>query len=568
MILGVINMKFYKPLKNYSYSYVNRLVALVLTTGLLSLSSNPIYAQQPGKDVDLVITIVVDMLKGETPFQHYNRLNGGIKYLIDNGTSYTNAHYQHSTTFTAVGHAVFATGAPAAQHGLAGNDWANRVTGDQIYCVSDPESKHLMESSIKGTSPKNLTTTTIADEIVLSSGSKSRTFGVSIKDRGAILPAGRLGKAFYYNPPTGDFITSSYYYDEMPKWLVEFNKAGHKDKYRGKQWNLMHPKETYTFIQNDKRTGEKGYYDLGPTFPKKYDAKDDKSYYGGLRFTPGGDELTLELAKHLVTVEKLGKQGQTDVLTISLSAQDYIGHAWGTHSLEYEDHFLQVDKMLGDFFKFIDKEIGLDKTLIVLSADHASDDVPEYQKEKGLDAGRHYPDKFIKTANDALKKQYGINEDLIMAFWNPSLFLNPKVMEKNKLDYLDVERSLAKIMVSQEGFKYAVARSDIELGNVPDTPIMKMLLRAFHPERSGNVLMIQDQFWYLYPNADQFAAMHGSPYAHDTHVPILIAGPGIKQKIVHRTVAVDDIVPTIAKYMSVRMPAGADGNPLVEVLGH
>lgn len=541
----------------------------LLPTGLALVTAFMIAAAPAhavNRDVDLVLLVVVDMLKGEMPFSHYDRLGDkGLKRLMEGGVSYTNAHYQHSTTFTAVGHGVIATGAPAAKHGLAGNDWADRVTGERIYCVADPDSKPLVETSVRGTSPRNVTASTFADEIVLSTGGRSRTFGVSVKDRGAIIPAGRLGKAFWYEPKTGDFYTSSYYYDAMPEWLVSFNAAGHKDRYRGKQWTLLHERASYLFGHQDERPHEKGYYELGGSFPKDYDNEKDAEYYGGLRFSPAGDELTLDLARELIRQEKIGKNGVPDVLTVSLSGQDYVGHAWGTHSLEYEDQFLQVDRMLGDFLDFVDEEIGLDRTLVLLTSDHGSDDVPEYQRDQGLDGGRHYPDQFVAAANEALRAKFKIDDDLVMAFWNPSLFINPKIMEKHGLDYPDVERALAQAMMKQDGIKYAITRTDIESGAVPDTPLMRKLIRAYSPARSGNVLFIQDQFWYLYPNADQFSAMHGSPYAYDTHVPIIIAGPNIAQRMVDRSVAVSDLAITATNYMRVRVPSGADGNPLTEV---
>ncbi|PXX98394.1 alkaline phosphatase family protein [Halomonas sp. LBP4] len=519
------------------------------------------------RDVDLVLLVTIDMLKGEMPFAHYDRLSeNGIRHVMDNGLSYTNAHYQHSTTFTAVGHAVIGTGAPAAEHGLAGNDWADRETGERIYCVADPDIAPLIDTDVRGTSPRNLTATTFADEIVLSSGGKSRTFGVSVKDRGAIITAGRLGKAFWYNPPTGDFYTTSYYYDEMPEWVVDFNDDGHKDRYRGEQWTLLQPEESYTFAHNDDRDHEKGYYALGPTMPKDYDNPDDSEYYAGLRFSPASDELTLDFAKALMDQEELGQGDATDVLTISLSGLDYVGHAWGTHSLEYEDMFLQVDAMLEDFFRFVDDRVGLDNTLIMITGDHGSDDIPEYQHQHGLDAGRHYPEEFIDTANATLRERFDISEDLIMAFWNPSLFLNPQVMDDNDLAYPEVEQALADAMLAQEGVSYAITRTSLENGQIPDTPITRKIMRAFHPERSGNVLFVQNQFWYLYHNADQFSAMHGSPYAYDTHVPILIAGPDIPHRVVGRSVAVSDLAITTTNYMRVRTPSGADGNLLEEVV--
>jgi predicted AlkP superfamily pyrophosphatase or phosphodiesterase len=547
--------------------------AVALSTAALLTFAMAAPAHSVNRDVDLVLLVVVDMLKGEVPFAYYDRLgDNGFKRLMDNGVSYTNAHYEHSTTFTAVGHGVIATGAPAAEHGLAGNDWADRITGERVYCVADPDSKPLVETRVRGTSPRNVTATTFADEIVLSAGGKSRTFGVSVKDRGAIIPAGRLGKAFWYEPTTGNFYTTTYYYDEMPEWLVAFNEAGHKDRYRGEQWTLLHDQETYVFGHQEERPEEFGYYELGNTFPKNYDNPRDADYYGGLRFSPAGDELTLDLARELMRAEEIGKRGVPDVLTISLSGQDYVGHAWGTHSLEYEDQFLQVDRMLGEFLDFVEEEIGLDRTLVVVTADHGSDDIPEYHLRMGLDAGRHYPERFMAEANEALRERFGIEStgeepvDLVMAFWNPSLFLNPALIEQHGLDTAEVERVLAEAMLAQEGVRYAVTRSDILAGNVPDTPLLRKLLRAFHPERSGNVLFVQDQFWYLYYNPEQFAAMHGSPYAYDTHVPIIITGPGIEPQVVDRTVGVSDIAITVTNYMRARVPSGADGNLLVEAL--
>lgn len=546
--------------------YIKKSAIVSMTIPLLFIGESP-EAKANNNDVDLVLNVTIDMLKGEVPFRNYDRLSeGGIRHVIDNGVSYTNARYQHSTTFTAVGHAVLNTGAPAAEHGLAGNDWADRKTGERVYCVSDPDSNPFIDTDMRGTSPRNLTATTFSDELSLSSGGKSRSFAVSVKDRGAIIPAGRLGKAFWYESGSGDFYTTSYYYDEMPEWVTEFNESGKKDKFRDEQWTLKKPEDTYTFSHNDDREHEKGYYDLGSTIPKDYDNSDDSAYYGGLRFSPAGDELTLEFAKTLMEQEEIGKGDAADVLNISLSGTDYVGHAWGTNSLEYEDMFLHVDALLDDFFSFVDDEVGLDNTLIIISSDHGADDIPEYQHQEGLDADRHYPEEFIETANETLRERFDISDDLIMAFWNPSLYLNPDVMESNDLDYPEVERALAQAMLDQEGVSYAITRTDIESGNIPDTPIMNKLVRAFQPERSGNVLFIQDQFWYLYPNADQFSAMHGSPYAYDTHVPILISGPKIPNQVVDRSVAVSDLAITITNYMEVRTPSGADGDVLEEVV--
>tara|TARA_R110002110_G_scaffold245617_5_gene462095 strand:- start:39527 stop:41206 length:1680 start_codon:yes stop_codon:yes gene_type:complete len=517
--------------------------------------------------VDLVLQITVDMLKGEMPFRQYPHLDGGIRYLLDNGVAYRNAHFQHSTTFTAVGHAVIATGAAAAQHGLAGNDWADRRSGERIYCVADPGARPLIDVDSRGTSPRNLTASTFGDEIVLSSGEKSRVFSVSVKDRGAIIPGGRLGKAFWYDSSSGRFFSSDWYYDAMPEWVTRFNDSADRERYRGKAWTLQDSPETYIFAYQDAREAERGYADLGTRFPHSYDNPRDTRYYGGLRFSPAGDELTLDFVRALIDSQAVGQRGQTDVLAVSFSALDYVGHAFGTFSLEYEDQVRQVDRIIGELLDLIDERIGLNRTLVVLTGDHGADDIPEYQSRRGLDAGRHYPAEFTRRANVALKTHFDIDDDLIMAFWNPSLYLNPDAMEKHGLDYPEVERALAAILREENGFAYAVTRTDLESGNLPDTPLMQKLQRAFHPQRSGNVLVIQNPFWYLYPDAEEFAAMHGSPYAYDTHVPIIAAGPGIPRGvIVDRPVAISSIAPTLTTYVGARLPSGSDHPPLIELL--
>jgi len=535
---------------------------------VLAWSAPMIQAQMHSCDegVDLVLQITVDMLKGETPFQQYPHLDGGIRYLMDNGVAYRNAPHQHSTTFTAVGHAAIATGAAAAQHGIAGNDWANRRTGERIYCVADSDAEPLIDAVSRGTSPRNLTASTFGDEIVLSSGEKSRAFSVSVKDRGAIIPGGRLGKAFWYDSGSGRFMSSDWYYDALPEWVGEFNDSPRKDRYRGSSWTLEDPLESYVFGEQDLRQQERSYADLGMTFPHPYDNPSDARYYSGLRFTPAADELTLDFTRALIDNEAVGQRGHTDVLAVSFSALDYVGHAFGTFSLEYEDQVRQVDRIIGELLDFIDERVGLDRTLIMLTSDHGADDIPEYQVHQGLDAGRHYPQEFVREANRKLKARFGIDDKLIMAFWNPSLYLSPTVMDKHDLEYADVERELATIMRDQSGFAYAVSRTDLEAGNLPDTPVMRKLRRAFHPQRSGNVLVIQDPFWYLYPDAEEFAAMHGSPYAYDTHVPIMAAGPGVPQGVVDRSVAVSSIAPTLTTYVGARKPSGADHPVLREVL--
>ncbi len=522
-----------------------------------------------GPQPKLIVQITIDQLRGDMPWRFKDRLGpSGFRYLMDNGVSYTNAHYQHSTTFTAVGHATLATGGNAAQHGLAGNDWYDVTTGKRMYCVEDDRHPIIGKepAAHKGTSPRNLTASTIGDELVIASGGRSRVFSVSIKDRGAILPGGHLGKAFWYSSGSGKFVSSTYYYDDYPAWVTTWNAQDHAGTYRDKTWDLLRDREQYVFKDQDDRPFEKSYKHLGRTFPHALGNEDAKAFYAALRFTPMGDEITLAFVKELMQQEKVGQGDSTDMLAVSFSATDYLGHAFGPNSLEAEDNLLRLDETLADFLSFIDSQVGLDQTLVVLSSDHGTDEIPEYKESLGVAAGRHRPDEFMAQANAALQRRFGSNETLVVAFWNPSLYLDAEAVTKLGVDVATVEQALAEEMMKLKGFTLALTRTDLMAGNVPNTSTGNRLQAAFHPTRSGNVLIVQDPFWYLYPKPDQFSAMHGSPYTYDTYVPIMIAGPGIKAAKSTRPVAPRDIAPTITAYLGIKPPSGATGVPLVEVL--
>jgi predicted AlkP superfamily pyrophosphatase or phosphodiesterase len=488
---------------------------------------------------------------------------------MEQGFHYRNAHYRHSNTFTAVGHATLATGGNTPQHGIVGNEWFDRASGSGMNAVED-QAHPLLDvegAAGEGRSPRNLTSSTFGDELVLASGGASRVFGVSIKDRGAVILGGHLGKSFWYEPESGRFVTSSFYYAECPAWVSAWNGAKPADAWLGASWSLLNPVETYIYGAQDDRPEERPYKAMGNTFPHPLPAESGKDYYGNLRFTPMGDVLTLQFARELMRAEEVGQRDATDILTISLSATDYIGHAFGPNSLESEDNQLQLDRSLADFFAEVDRLVGLDRTLIVLSSDHGIDEIPEYTQHLGCDAGRHVPEEFIAAANGALKARFGIADDLVLTFQNPSLYLDEARAQALGLALPEVERALADAMVALPGFDLAVTRSDLLEGRVPNTKVMDMVTRAFHPKRSGNVLVVQSPSWYLYPEAQKYAAMHGSPYSYDTFVPIFFAGPGIVSGASQRPVAPEDIASTITAYLGIKPPSGNMGNPLLEVVG-
>ena len=465
--------------------------------------------------------------------------------------------------------ATLVTGGYAAQHGQVGNDWYDAARGRKVYSVEDDRYTVLGQSpeEHQGTSPRNLTCSTFADELVLATGGQSRVFSVSLKDRGAIIPAGHLGKAFWYASSTGEFTTSTFYYETVPDWVQAWNLTKPSNRYQGTSWKLLRERSTYVYAARDDRPVERSYKTLGRVFPHPLSAEEPADFYDTLRFTPMADELTLDFAKTLVEQEKLGAGSATDVLTVSLSATDYVGHAFGPNSLEMEDNLLRLDRSLEDLFRFLDTRIGLNQVLIVLSSDHGISPIPEHLIGLGMAAGRHQPEKFLKSLNETLGHQFNTDRELISTFLKPNMYLDRTVIKELRLDVRAVERELATAVLELPGFAYAVTRSDLLAGTVPADPILEKVQRAFHPQRSGNVMVVQDVSWFLGSEPETYSAMHGSPYPYDTFVPIMFAGPGIGARSVERVVAPADVAPTITAYLGINPPSGAVGTPLVEVLG-
>lgn len=541
-------------------------IVVVLMLGLLVAGEA---TALPTEAPRLVLFIVVDQLRGDMPIRYRERFGeGGFRYLMEHGVHYRNANYRHANTFTAVGHATLATGGNSPQHGMVGNEWFDRAKGAGMNCVEDLAHPLLgIEGAAgAGRSPKNLTSSTFGDELVLASGGASRVFGVSIKDRGAVILGGHLGKSFWYEPESGRIVTSSFYYAQYPAWVEAWNAAKPADAWLGASWSLLNPVDTYIYGGQDDRPEERPYKAMGNTFPHPLPAEAGKDYYGGLRFTPMGDVLTLQFARELIRAEEVGQRSATDVLAISLSVTDYIGHAFGPNSLESEDNQLQLDRSLAAFFADIDAHVGLDRTLIVLSSDHGIDEIPEYSQHLGYEGGRHEPEHFVAEANAALKTRFSVSEDLVLSFQNPSLYLDEVKVHSLGLELAAVEGALADVMGAMPGFDMAVTRTDLLAGRVPNTKVMDMVTRAFHSKRSGNVLVVQSPSWYLYPEAQKYAAMHGSPYSYDTYVPIFFAGPGIAPGTFQRPVAPEDIASTVTAYLGIKPPSGNTGNPLVEVV--
>jgi predicted AlkP superfamily pyrophosphatase or phosphodiesterase len=561
-------------------------LSVVILSMLLLLAAATAHGQSdPAGSPKLILQITVDQLRGDMPASVYDRLGkGGFRYLYENGVVYENAHHRHANTETVVGHATLATGADPADHGMIGNIWFDRTLNRVVYNIEDDRYTLVGEgggvdkdvevdptqklAGTDGRSPATILTTTFSDELALRTNGKAKIFGVSVKDRGAVTMAGHAGKAFWFSKAKGEFVTSTYYYDAYPGWVKEWNKKKLPQAYAGTKWDLMHDRSTYTYGEFDDMPYETNLPGYGVVFPHPFGKADGRMFTTLLTISPAGDELCLKFAQELVIKEGLGKDEIPDYLSISFSSTDYVGHIFGPSSLESEDNLLRLDKILSELLGFIDKQVGLEQTLIVLSADHGAAEVPAQLNGFGIDAQYFEAEKLDKErAVEAIKAKYGIAEELISGFNHPYIYLNNDILRKQGLDADEVSRAIAKELAKFNGVAYAVPSIDLIEGKMPDTRLYRQILRNFNPKRSGDIYLVLEPQWFVNEfDGLTVASTHGSPWRYDTFVPIIFAGNGLTAKTVFREVQTVDIALTLSKYLKIKAPSGATGNPLIEVL--
>jgi len=551
---------------------------LVVTLALLLIGQELYADPKTPPEITLVLQITVDGLRADLLNRYDNGFSKrGFNLLLQNGTVYTNAHYQHANTETIVGHTTLATGTYPSQHGMVGNVIYDRNAGELSYNIEDAEAPLLPSrkqsstgdqvdpsqklSRSKGRSPRAIEVPTFADTLAAYTAGKSKIFGISGKDRSAVAMAGHVGKAFWFSTDNGDFITSSYYYEKYPDWVSDWNKQRKAEKYADSEWKLSADKSSYLLAAQDDRPYEVDLKGFGRIFPHRYGKADSKLLFTQIMVSSAGNELLLDFAKDLITKEQLGKNSVPDYLSISFSSVDAVNHFFGPSSLENEAVVRDLDKNLSELFKFIDKNVGLKHTLIVLSADHGMADMPEYMTELGYEVGRLDSKEILAAANKAGRK-LGI-DDVVDTFFRPYIYLNKEKITAAKLNFKQVEKSIADALTDIYGVNLAVSTKNFSAykGN----PLVKQVKRNHHVTRSGDIYIIQDPYWFLLDEG-LIAVMHGSPWRYDTHVPIVFSGPGINAKSVHRLVHPVDVAPTITTLLGISPPASSQGSPLVEVL--
>jgi len=585
-------------------------VLAVLTASCLEAADRP----------KLIVQITVDQLRGDLPFRYRDRFTeGGFRYFLDHGTWYSDAYHPHSLTETVVGHTTLATGAYPSRHGMVANSWFDRSTNTFIDNIKSPQYPLLSVSgerqSGSGGSPVRILTTTFSDELAIATDGKAKIFSVSVKDRGAIPLAGHAGKAFWYSTKNGCFVTSTFYYDPpdkpLPPWVKSWcdqkladtyrkgpgdESSPPSDKWNG-QWVLSRHPSTYLYrgFTNEYPKGSIAAlnmttlvdrYHFGSTFPHTF-ADPGAGFYGALMITPIGDELTAAFAEQIITSEQLGKHRVTDYLAVSFSSTDYIAHWFSPASLESEDNILRLDVTLAKLLAFIDKEVGLKNTIVVLSGDHGGVEYPEYLKTLRINSDRLTPPEIEGAATKALKARYpSIPEDIwncprkpkepptpcIFTWSQPSFYLHRQVIAANKLNQAEVEAVMASGLMKLPGVAMALTSADMRSGvGDLDPAFVAQVRRNYNPERSGDVYVVQQPQWQILEagsndEGPSTLLQHGSPWTYDTYVPVAFAGMDIPAAKIARRVYTVDVAATLSSLVWTKIPSGCAGVPLTEVV--
>jgi predicted AlkP superfamily pyrophosphatase or phosphodiesterase len=520
----------------------------------------------------LVVGIVVDQMRQEYLYRFESKFGeGGFKRLAGKGFMLTNAHYNYVPTYTGPGHASVYSGTTPSVHGIIGNDWWDKGLKKQVNCVEDDRQKPVGNPEGNGdVSPWRMLSSTITDELKISSQKRSKVIGISVKDRGAVLPAGHMADgAYWYDGKSGKFITSTYYKNTLPPWVDTFNGLKLADSYLNQTWNTVLPITQYTESSQDESPYERKLQGKErPVFP--YNLNELRKTNGDfdlLAATPFGDDLLTEFAKSTIAGEQMGKDSDTDFLAISYSCPDIVGHAMGPNSIEIEDTYIRLDKNIEDLLKTLDKEVGENNYVVFLTADHAVAEVPQYLKDNRIPAGNFAVSSLEVNLNDFLQK-YFPGKKIIEKISNDQIFLNQDLFvgdpKSAGIDLLIATELIGNYLQSVEGVGQVFSKAILKQGAYNETGIKGMMVRGYNFKRSGDIAFQLEPNWISGGGAQ--GTTHGSAYSYDTHVPILFYGKGVKQGHSSSYHAITDIAPTLSVLLKIKFPSGCTGQPITEIL--
>lgn len=531
------------------------------TTAIINPKTTTAVIERP----KLVVGIMVDQMRWDFLYRYYNRYaaNGGFKRMLNEGFTNDNTFIPYTPTVTACGHTCVYTGSVPAIHGITGNAWWDYEQNRTVYCSEDKTVKTVGSTSTAGEmSPRNMITTTICDELRLATNFRSKVIGIAIKDRGGILPAGHSANAAYwYDSRTGDWITSTYYMNDLPQWAKDFNAKKHADAFYNMGWNTMYPINTYVQSAKDENEFEakpmgadqKGFpYDL-----KRFVGKN----YGTIASTPYGNTLTAMIAKEAIVNEEMGKDSVTDFLAVSFSSPDYVGHAFGPNSIEVEDTYLRLDKELGELFDYLDKTVGKGQYISFLTADHGVSHIPGFLVENKLPGGTVDDNAMIDDLNKLLAEKYK-QKNLVLSAYNYQISLNHSIIDSFDLDKEAIIKDVIRYASKIKGVDRVFAIDEL-MEQPMNAAVKNRIANGWHPKRSGDVQLIFAPGWI---DGGKTGTTHGLWNPYDSHIPLVWYGWNIKPGRSTEEVYMTDIAATLAAMLHIQMPNGCVGKPIQAVL--
>ncbi|BDW91825.1 alkaline phosphatase family protein [Flagellimonas marinaquae] len=521
-----------------------------------------VIAQSP----KLVVGIVVDQMRYDYLTRFWDQYGeGGFKRLVNEGFNCKNNHFNYAPTSTGPGHASVYTGTTPAMHGIIGNDWFDKTTGEDVYCAGDDAYTSVGTTSGAGKmSPHRMLTSTITDQLRLHTQMRGKVIGVAVKDRGAVLPAGHAANAAYWfeGGATGNWISSSYYMEELPQWVLDFNASDKVEEYK-KPWTTLKPIETYVESGLDVNNYEglqKG--ETTNAFPHDLPAIwEDNGQFDLLRRSPFGNSITADFALAALEGEALGVDSITDFLAISFSSTDYVGHFFGVNSKEIEDTYIRLDRDLERILSELDNKVGKGEYTVFLTADHAAIHVPSYLMDSNIPSGYLDMQGMKAQFNEFLQYKYGTT-DVVKNISNYQVFLNHKILTNLDIDVEQAQKDIAMEMLSYPGIGQVYTGYQMWQNEYVEG-IPYILQNGYNQKRSGDVLLVPEVGYISY---NRTGSTHGSPQIYDTHVPLLLYGKGIKQGSTVNRTEIPDIAPTIAALLGIAFPSGTTGRPIGEVL--
>lgn len=507
-----------------------------------------------------VVGIVIDQMRWDYLYRYQKRYtDGGFKRLLNEGFSCENTVIPYVPSVTAIGHTCIYTGSVPSIHGIAGNNFVKN--GEKVYCTDDDTVKPVGSNSEAGLmSPRNLWATTIGDEMKIASNGRAKVVGVALKDRASILPAGHNPDgAFWFDDKSGNFITSTYYMNQLPKWVEVFNSKKLPELYMSEKWNTLYPKDTYTESTSDENGYENGIKKgVKATLPLNLPELYKKYGYNIIRNTPFGNSLTFDMAKAAIDGEQLGADDETDLLAVSCSSTDYIGHQVGTHAVETEDTYLRLDKAIADFLSYLDAKVGKGNYLVFLSADHGAMNNVRFLQDRRIPAGNWDDDTAAKKLNEVLAKEFPNTGDLVKTVMNYQVFFNREVIKNQHLDFAKIKQTVVDFLKEDSCVMYACDMEKTMTESIPEE-VKYRIVNGYNRERSGDIQIVLKPNFYTH---GMKGTDHGAWNLYDTHIPLVFMGWGIKHGATTKRTFMTDIAPTIGALIHVQAPNGCVGQPI------